>query len=85
MVVLPHTKNLKWLTRLSQRGFAVSTGSACSAGKGNPSAVMMAMGLGFEEMGRVLRVSSGPDTTAEEWEGLVEALLEVSREWQDTP
>lgn len=80
MVVLPHSKNLKWLTRLSQRGFAVSTGSACSAGKGNPSSVMMAMGLGFEEMGRVLRVSGGWETTAEEWEGLAEALREVSRD-----
>jgi cysteine desulfurase len=85
MFVLPHGKNLKWLTRLSQRGFSVSTGSACSAGKGNPSAVMMAMGLDFGEMGRVLRVSGGRETTAEEWEGLAEALLEVSRELQDAP
>lgn len=85
MVVLPHSKNLKWLTRLGQRGFSVSTGSACSAGKGNPSAVMMAMGLEYEEMGRVLRVSGGWETSAEEWAGLAEALEEVSRELQDAP
>jgi cysteine desulfurase len=77
MFVLPHSKNLKWLTRLSQRGFSVSTGSACSAGKGNPSAVMMAMGLSYEEMGRVLRISGGGETTVEEWEGLAEAIIEV--------
>jgi cysteine desulfurase len=61
MFVLPEHKNLRWLTRLGKRGFAVSTGSACSAGKGNPSRVMQAMGCGFEEMGRVLRISSLPD------------------------
>lgn len=77
MFVLPHGKNVKWLSRLSQRGFAVSTGSACSAGKGNPSAVMSAMGLDHEEMGRVLRVSGGGETTAEEWEGLAAAIVEV--------
>jgi cysteine desulfurase len=80
MFVLPHSKNLKWLTRLSQRDFAVSTGSACSAGQGNPSAVMMAMGLDYEEMGRVLRVSGGGETTAEEWDGLADAIIEVGGE-----
>jgi cysteine desulfurase len=77
MFVLPHSKNLKWLTRLGQRGFAVSTGSACSAGQGNPSAVMRAMGLDYEEMGRVLRVSGGGETTAEEWADLAAAIIEV--------
>ena len=80
MFVMPHSKNLKWLTRLGRRGFAVSTGSACSAGKGNPSSVMMAMGLDFEEMGRVLRVSGGGGTAAEEWDDLAAALIEVGVE-----
>jgi cysteine desulfurase len=80
MFVLPRGRNVQWLARLGRRGFAVSTGSACSAGKGNPSAVMEAMGLGFEEMGRVLRVSGGPETGAEEWEGLAAALAEVAGE-----
>ncbi len=84
MFVLPHSKNLKWLTRLSQRGFSVSTGSACSAGKGNPSVVMMAMGVSYEEMGRVLRVSGGGGTTAEEWEGLADAIIEVGGELAST-
>ena len=78
MLVLPHTRNLKWLTRLSQRGFSVSTGSACSAGQGNPSRVMAAMGLDFDEMSRVLRVSGGWDTTVEDWQALAEALIAVA-------
>jgi cysteine desulfurase len=85
MFVLPHSKNLKWLTRLSQRGFAVSTGSACSAGKGNPSAVMMAMGLSYEEMGRVLRISGGGETTAEEWDALADAIIKVGGELASNP
>ena len=80
MFVLPEHKNLRWLTRLGRRGVAVSTGSACRAGKGDPSRVMQAMGGGFEEMGRVLRVSSLPDATAEDWEALLDALLEVRDE-----
>jgi len=80
MFVLSANKNLRWLTRLGKRGFAVSTGSACSAGKGNPSRVMQAMGCGFEEMGRVLRVSALPDADAESWEALLDALLEVRDE-----
>lgn len=83
MFVLPHAKNLKWLTRLSQQGFCVSTGSACSAGKGNPSSVMMAMGLDFEEMGRVIRVSGGWETEAAEWDALAAALLEIAATLED--
>lgn len=80
MFVLPEHKNLRWLTRLSQRGIAVSTGSACSAGKGDPSRVMQAMGCSFAEMGRVLRVSSLPGAGAEAWEALLDSLLEVRDE-----
>ena len=80
MLVLPHTKNLKWLTRLSNRGFCVSTGSACSAGRGNPSRVMAAMGLDFDAMSRVIRLSGGWETTVDEWGALAEALFEVESE-----
>ncbi len=83
MVVLPHGKNVKWLTRLSQRGFAVSTGSACSAGRGNPSRVMDAMGLDFEEMGKVLRISGGWETTREDWQALADTLVEIDVELRD--
>ncbi len=77
MFVVPRHPNLKWLTRLSAAGFAVSTGSACSAGRGNPSHVMEAMGLDYEEMGRVIRASGGWDTTASDWKALLEALVRI--------
>ena len=80
MIILPEHKNLKWLTRLSARGISVSTGSACSAGKDNPSRVLLAMGYGYAEMGRALRFSSGHDTTAEDWMAAATALKEVHAE-----
>jgi cysteine desulfurase len=80
MLILPRHANLKWLTRLSQLGFPVSTGAACSAGRGNPSHVMEAMGLDGGEMGRVLRISGGWDTTAGDWAALADAIAQV---WAD--
>jgi cysteine desulfurase len=81
MLVLPGAEsNLKWLTRLSSRGFSVSTGSACSAGKGAPSHVMAAMGLSPDEMSRVIRVSGGWKTKAGDWMALGEAIADVAGE-----
>ncbi|RFC42903.1 MAG: cysteine desulfurase [Verrucomicrobia bacterium] len=74
MLVLPAFSNLSWLTRLSHLGFQVSTGSACSAGKGHPSHVMEAMGLSPDEMGRVLRASALWSAGPDEWSGLAAAL-----------
>jgi len=82
LFVLPEHKNLKWITRLNDLGFFLSTGSACSSGKGNPSPVMEAMGLNFDEMGRVLRVSSGWETNSEEWSALAGALEAVHQSLQ---
>jgi cysteine desulfurase len=78
MLILPDHKNLKWLTRLSARGICVSTGSACSAGRDNPSRVLLAMGYGYEEMSCALRISSGAGTTADDWQDLATALLEIN-------
>ena len=80
MFILPEHKNLKWLTRLGARGFAVSTGSACSAGKDNPSRVLLAMGYDYGQMSRALRISSGPHTTPDDWRALAEALRDVRDE-----
>ncbi|MEZ5299318.1 MAG: cysteine desulfurase family protein [Verrucomicrobiales bacterium] len=79
MAIMPRHSNLKWVTRLGERGFPVSTGSACSSGKENPSHVMAAMGLTFAEMGRVLRFSAGPATTRHAWDALLAAIHDV---WQ---
>ena len=78
LMVMPQHDNLKWLTRLSRLGFAISTGSACSSGKEGSSVVVQALGASWEELGRVVRVSGGWETTAAQWQALVAAFAEVS-------
>jgi cysteine desulfurase len=61
---------------LDLRGFAVSSGSACSSGAVEPSHVLLAMGLSREDARSSVRFSLGPGNTAEQVEALVEAVAE---------
>lgn len=79
LMVMPRHDNLKWLTRLSRLGFAISTGSACSSGKEGSSVVVQALGTSWEELGRVVRISGGWETTSAQWQALVAAFAEVSQ------
>src|SRR2546425_3991804 len=69
----------RWVVKLDKLGFAVSTGSACSSGKEEPSHVIAAMSYSPEEAGRVLRFSGGWETTEPDWHALLEALQTVHR------
>ncbi len=80
LVVMPRHSSLKWLTRLSWRGFAVSTGSACSSGREGSSVVLHALGAEPDELRRVLRFSGGWQTTEEDWQALADALLATAGE-----
>jgi cysteine desulfurase len=72
----------RWVAKLDKLGFAVSTGSACSTGKEEPSHVLSAMGLKPAEASLVLRFSSGWETRPEHWDGLAAALEQVYLEAQ---
>jgi cysteine desulfurase len=65
------------LMNLDVRGFAVSTGAACSSGNPEPSPTLLAMGLTREEAQSSLRLSLGWGTTEEEVTRFVSALEEV--------
>jgi cysteine desulfurase len=80
LMVMPEHDNLKRLTRLSRRGFSISTGSACSSGKEGSSVVVTALGASAEELKRVVRVSGGWDTMAEDWQALAQAFGDVADE-----
>lgn len=80
MLIMPSGRNLKWLTRLGQRGFSVSTGSACSSGSEDGSHVLTSMGLSPSEINRALRISSGLDTGRDQWDALAKALNEVAED-----
>ncbi len=59
---------------LDLRGFAVSSGSACSSGAVEPSHVLLAMGLRPEQAKSSLRFSLGRGNTEEQVDALVEAI-----------
>ena len=59
---------------LDLRGFAVSTGSACSSGAITPSHVLTAIGLSSERARASIRFSLGRSNTAAQVDALVEAL-----------
>jgi cysteine desulfurase len=80
LMVMPVHHNLKWLTALSRRGFSISTGSACSSGKEGSSVVVTALGAGADELKRVVRVSGGWETAAEDWLALAAAFSEAFEE-----
>ncbi|ATC65233.1 cysteine desulfurase [Nibricoccus aquaticus] len=79
-LLLPHVENARWVAKLDKRGFQVSTGSACATGKAGPSHVLTALGLSIDESRRVIRISSGWDTTESDWHALLAALTEVATE-----
>ncbi|MEN0057444.1 MAG: cysteine desulfurase family protein [Bdellovibrio sp.] len=76
-LVLPGADGETMLMSLDLKGYAVSTGAACSSGNPEPSPVLLAMGLSRSEAQNSLRVSLGWDTTESEVEGFVAALKTV--------
>lgn len=67
----------RWVVQLDKRGFAVSTGSACSSGNESPSHVLLAMGLPDERISHAIRISGGWLTSATDWTHLANALIEL--------
>ncbi|MCE3009962.1 MAG: cysteine desulfurase [Proteobacteria bacterium] len=65
------------LMSLDIKGFAVSTGAACSSGNPEPSPVLLAMGLTAAEAQNSLRVSLGWSTTEEQMDHFLETLKSV--------
>ena len=78
--LMPEGGQQRWVTRLDKAGFAVSTGSACTTGKEEPSHVLTAMGFKPNELAHVLRFSSGWETTGADWEALEKGIVKVFSE-----
>lgn len=75
--LMPEGGQQRWVTRIDKAGFAVSTGSACTTGKEEPSHVLSAMGYKAGQVTQVLRFSSGWETTAADWEALEKGIVKV--------
>jgi len=66
------------LMALDRKGFAVSSGSACASGAGEPSPVLLAMGVDAESAKGAIRVSLGKDNTAAEVDAFLAALNTIA-------
>jgi len=75
-------RKLQWVIRLDKHGFAVSTGSACTTGKEEPSHVLSAMGFKAMHAMRAVRYSAGWETTEADWDALLKAIVKVHDEMQ---
>lgn len=72
------------LANLDLAGFAVSGGSACTAGSLTPSHVLTAMfGQDSPKVSESIRISFGRYNTAEEVKAFADALVKVARKLQD--
>jgi cysteine desulfurase len=82
---VPNTTNVRFdgidsdalLIALDLKGFAVSSGAACSSGAPEPSHVLLAMGLSRLEARSSIRFSLGRSNTIEQVDALVEALVDA--------
>ena len=80
----PNTTNLRFdgidsdalLIALDLKGFAVSSGSACSSGATEPSHVLTAIGLTRDQARSSLRFSLGRSNSVEEVDALIDAVTE---------
>ena len=72
---MPRHQSVRWIRALEKEGVLLSSGSACSTGKTGVSEVLLTMGIDPAVAGRVLRISAGVETTAEDWQALSDALL----------
>lgn len=63
---------------LDLKGFAVSSGAACSSGAVEPSHVLTAIGLPPDQARATIRFSLGRSNTAEQVDALVEAVAELA-------
>jgi cysteine desulfurase len=73
-------RKLQWVVKLDKAGFAVSTGSACTTGKEEPSHVLAAMGFKGAQAVRAVRFSGGWETTETDWDALVKGVAKVHGE-----
>lgn len=67
------------LFRLDDVGICASTGSACNSGSGEPSHVLMAIGVKEQIYKATLRITLGIDNTKEDIDFLVNKLVEIIR------
>ncbi len=67
------------LMALDRKGFAVSSGSACASGAGEPSPILLAMGVAADTAKSAIRVSVGKDNSESDIDAFLAALQTIVR------
>ena len=70
---------------LDRKGFAVSSGSACASGAGEPSPVLLALGIPPDVAKSAIRVSLGKDNQASEIPRFLDSLKAITTEFALSP
>jgi cysteine desulfurase len=78
-LTFPHLSAEALVMMLDADDVAASLGSACSAGSGKPSHVLVAMGVGADRLRGAIRISTGPGTTLEQAERAAERIVACVR------
>ena len=79
LIALPGIPAATQLMDLDLRGFAVSSGAACSSGTVKPSHVLEAMGADAAEAGSALRVSMGWASTEDEIRAFTQSWIAMAQ------
>jgi cysteine desulfurase len=74
---LPGLDGEALVLELDRRGYAVSSGSACHSGRGEPSHVLLAMGVDPVLARSAIRISLGRTSTEADVDGLLAALDDI--------
>jgi cysteine desulfurase len=80
---LPNVSNISFLNiegqamaiELGEQGYCVGLGSACAPGETDPSHVLAAMGVSWEDAIGCVRVSFGPDITEQQGQRLADLCI----------
>jgi cysteine desulfurase len=83
-VLFPHLSGESIVIALDLKGFAASSGSACSSGSVEPSPALLAMGLTSEEARSSVRFSLGRGNDEEQVQKLTDAIQSVVRQVRST-
>jgi len=75
--IIPGVDGETLLMNLDMKGFAVSTGAACSSGSPEPSPTLLAMGLTRQQAQNSLRVGLGWTTSKAEVGQFIDALVKT--------
>lgn len=77
-VTIPGTDNERLMMELDERGVECAVGSACSAGSGEPSHVLAAIGLSTQQIRSSLRFSLGKYTSRQDIRRAVDLLAKLT-------